>query len=259
MTKPYYSDDQVTLYCGDFRELLPDVLATHGEPDLVLTDPPYGETSLKWDRWPTGWPALMPGRSMWCFGSMRMFLDHRDEYLAGGWKLSQDTIGANVVWEKHNGSGFATDRFSRVHEHATHWYRGDWGTIYHDTPRIVGGSGNKNVANRPQPRHTGKIGSVPYVDDGLRLARSVIYAQSMHGTAINETEKPAGLVEQLLTYGCPPGGLVLDVFAGGCSTLVAARNSGRRAIGIELREDQCAKAVEWRLAQTVLPFAEGAS
>ena len=64
--------------------------------------------------------------------------------------------------------------------------------------------------------------------------------------------------ENLIAYGCPPGGLVLDVFAGSCSTLVAARNSGRRAVGIELREEQCAKAVEWRLSQAVLPF-EGAS
>lgn len=85
---------------------------------------------------------------------------------------------------------------------------------------------------------------------------SVIKASSMHGSAINETEKPSGLVENLLTYACPPGGLVLDVFAGGCSTLVAARNSGRRAVGIELREEQCAKAIEWRLSQGVLPFGE---
>lgn len=249
MIEPYYADEQVTLYCGDFRDLLPHVLAVHGEPDLVVTDPPYEETSLAWDRWPDGWPQLIPGRSMWCFGSMRMFLEHRDEFT--GWKLSQD-----VVWEKHNGSSFATDRFKRVHEVATHWYRGDWSSIYHDTPRVPGGSGNKSVLTRGQTPHTGKIGSAAYVDDGLRLARSVIRAQSMHGTAIHPTEKPAGLVEQLVTYGCRPGGLVLDVFAGGCSTLVAARNSGRRAVGIELREEQCAKAVEHRLSQAVLPFGE---
>ena len=246
---PYYSDDQLTLYCGDMREVLPRVVAEHGLPTLVVTDPPYGETSLAWDTWPADWPALVPGNSMWCFGSMRMFLDRRDEF--AGWKLSQD-----IVWEKHNGSGFATDRFKRVHEFATHWYRGSWAEVYHDTPRIPGGSGNKSVPSRGQTPHTGRIGSAAYVDDGFRLQRSVIRAQSMHGTAINETEKPAGLVEQLITYGCDRRGYVLDVFAGGCSTLVAARASGRRAIGIELREEQCAKAVEWRLSQSVLPFGE---
>lgn len=252
MAEPYYQDDLVTLYCGDFRELLPEVLAVHGEPDLTLTDPPYGETSLEWDHWPDGWPALVPGRSMWCFGSMRMFLDHRDEF--AGWKLSQD-----IVWEKLDGSGFATDRFRRVHEHALHWYREDWSSIHHDTPRLErAGRIDKSVRRQGADRtaHTGSIGPSAYVDDGHRLIRSVVFTPNMRGRAINETEKPAGLVENLLTYACPSSGLVLDVFAGGCSTLVAARNSGRRAVGIELREEQCAKAVEWRLSQTVLPFGE---
>lgn len=259
MTGLYYADEAVELWHGDFRELLPQVLAKHGEPDLTLTDPCYEETSLAWDRWVDGWPSLMPGRSMWCFGSMRMFLDRRDEFLVGGWKLSQDVIGQNVVWEKHNGSGFATDRFKRVHEHVVHWYRGDWESIYHATPRVPGGSGNKSVPSRGQTPHTGRIGPAAYVDDGHRQMRSVIYSPSMHGKAINETEKPVGLVERLLTYGMDRRGYVLDVFAGGCSTLVAARNSGRRAVGIELREEQCAKAVEYRLSQTVLSFDGEAS
>lgn len=250
--KPYYADEAVTLYCGDFRDLLPQVLAEHGEPDLTLTDPPYGETSLTWDRWPVGWPSLIPGRSMWCFGSMRMFLERRDEF--AGWKLSQD-----IVWEKHNGSGFATDRFKRVHEFATHWYRGAWFDIHHDTP-VTHDAVKRSVKGRTMATtHTGAIGeqrNYETFDGGPRLMRSVIQARSRNHDAINETEKPAGLVEHLLTYGCPPGGLVLDVFAGGCSTLVAARNSGRRAVGIELREEQCAKAVEWRLAQAVLPLGE---
>lgn len=251
MTKPYYEDESVTLYCGDMRDLLPEVVARHGEPDLTLTDPPYGETSLTWDRWPVGWPSLIPGRSMWCFGSMRMFLDRRDEF--DNWKFSQD-----IVWEKNQGSGFATDRFKRVHEFATHWYRGDWSTIHHATPRIASTGKNRGraVLGRNKPTHTGDIASRGWEDDGSRIQGSVIYSSNMHGKAINETEKPAGLVENLLTYGCPPGGLVLDVFAGGCSSLVAARNSGRRAVGIELREEQCAKAVEYRLSQAVLPFGE---
>jgi site-specific DNA-methyltransferase (adenine-specific) len=248
--QPYYEDESVALFCGDMRELLPEIVQRYGEPDLVCTDPPYGETSLAWDRWPSGWPALVPGRSMWCFGSMRMFLDRRDDF--DGWKLSQD-----AVWEKHDGSGFATDRLRRVHEHALHWYRGAWSDVHHETPRVaLNAKTNKSIQHRGHIQHTGKIGDVGYTDDGKRLLRSVIYSPSMHGKAINETEKPHGLVEQLISYGCPPGGLVLDVFAGGCSTLVAARNSGRRAVGIELREEQCAKAVEWRLSQAVLPFGE---
>lgn len=250
MAAPYYQDELVTLYCGDFRTLLPAILEEYGEPDLTLTDPPYGETSLTWDRWPDGWPSLIPGRSMWCFGSMRMFLDRRDDF--AGWKLSQD-----VVWEKHNGSNFAADRFNRVHEHALHWYRGAWAEVYHDVPRVETG-GKRTTIRRAaaEKRLHGERGSSLDVRDGSQLTRSVIYSRSMHHGTINETEKPAGLVENLLTYGMDRRGYVLDVFAGGCSTLVAARNSGRRAVGIELREEQCAKAVEHRLSQGVLPFGE---
>jgi site-specific DNA-methyltransferase (adenine-specific) len=246
---PYYSEGDITLYCGDVRELLPDVIAAHGIPDLTVADPCYGETSLDWDRWPDGWPSLIPGNSMWCFGSMRMFLDRRDEFAS--WKFSQD-----VVWEKHNGSGFATDRFKRVHEHVTHWYRSDWDNVYHETPRPVGGSGYKSVSRRGQTPHTGVIGTVGYTDDGHRLQRSVIYAQSMHGRAVNETEKPRGILEPLIEYGCPRDGTVFDPFAGSCSTLVAARALGRCAIGIELREKQCEKAVLGRLSQGVLTFGD---
>jgi site-specific DNA-methyltransferase (adenine-specific) len=249
MSTPYYVDDRVTLYLGDFREVLPtlDIQA-----DLILTDPPYGETSLDWDHWPDGWPteAAKYARSMWCFGSMRMFLDRRDEFAA--WKLSQD-----VVWEKHNGSGFATDRFKRVHEHALHWYRGDWQSVCHETPRVVSTGRKVSVPSRGQTPHTGAIGSAAYIDDGSRLTRSVIAASSRHGLAINEAEKPTGVVEPLIAYGCPPGGLVLDLFAGSCSTLVAARNLGRRAVGVEKRESQCEKAA-LRLAQDVLDFGESA-
>jgi site-specific DNA-methyltransferase (adenine-specific) len=243
----YYSDPLVTLYHGDFRDVLP---AINVSPDLVVADPPYGETSLEWDRWPAGWPSVVPGSSMWCFGSMRMFLDRRDEFRT--WRFAQD-----MVWEKHNGSGFAADRFKRVHEHAVHWYRGSWDSVYHQTPQVTVGNERGHVIRRSQPPHTGSIGHKPYIYDGQRLTRSVIYAPSMHGQAVNEAEKPRGILEPLIQYGCPPCGLVLDPFSGSCSTLVAARAIGRRAIGIELREQQCEIAAR-RLTQTVILF-EGAS
>lgn len=241
---PYYQDDAVTLYHGDWRELIPSGLVG----DLIVTDPPYGETSLDWDHWPDGWPeqAARHARSMWCFGSMRMFLERGGDFAA--WSLSQD-----VVWEKHNGSNLAADRFARVHEHALHWYQGTWGDVYHETPTTPDAR-RRTVRKKPRPKQwIGATGESIYTseDGGPRLMRSVIFARSMHGRAINETEKPASLVEHLVTYGCPPGGLVIDLFAGSASTLAAAKASGRRAIGFELRESQCESAAK-RLSQGVL-------
>lgn len=248
MIEPYYSDDQVQLYLGDMREVLP---ALGLQADLLVVDPPYAETSLAWDRWPEGWPTLAAtvASSMWCFGSMRMFLDRRDEF--ADWKLSQD-----VVWEKHNGSGFATDRFKRVHEIATHWYRCDWRNVHHDVPteksgRRGGGEGGLR-ATATAREHTGRIAAKTWDgSDGMRLIRSVFKVRSMHGKAIHPTEKPLGILDPLIRYACPEGGLVVDPFAGSGSTLDAARQAGRRAIGIEAHEPYIEAAAQ-RLSALVL-------
>lgn len=241
MPTPYYTDDDVTLYLGDCREILPQLGL---QAELVCTDPPYQETSIAWDRWPDGWPTLAAtaASSMWCFGSMRMLLDRHDDF--AGWKLSQD-----VVWEKANGSGFARDRFRRVHEIATHWYRGDWRSIRHDTPTVPYDGPNKSARGRDsRTPHTGTIGAHTYIDTGSRLARSVLRAGAVRYQRRHPTEKPVELLTPLIEYGCPPGGLVLDLFAGSGSTLDAARQASRRAVGIEANE-QYAEAAARRLSQ----------
>lgn len=246
MSTPYYQDEHVMLFVGDWRELIPaDYTA-----DLILTDPPYGETSLTWDRWPTGWPTLAArhARSMWCFGSMRMFLDRGAEF--ADWRLSQD-----VVWEKNNGSGFHADRFRRIHEHALHWYRGDWADLHHVAPRVPNEGPDQGAVRGGANRvpHYGGLRANTWTDDGTRMMTSVMRVKNMRTRAINETEKPVPLLEPLIHYGCPPGGTVLDLFAGSGSTLVAARNLGRKAIGYELREEQ-AEQTALRLSQQVLDF-----
>lgn len=242
----YYQDSQVTLHHGDCRELLPELGLT---VDVVLADPPYGETSLEWDRWPDGWPWTVRGvaRSMWCFGSLRMFGLHWPEF--AGWKLSQD-----LVWEKHNGSGFHADRFKRVHEAVTHWYHGDWGSLYRDVPTTPDAVA-RQARSKGRPAHMGERKTNVYIseDGGPRLMRSVLTVRSMHGRAIHPTEKPVQLLEPLLQYACPPGGTVLDPFAGSGSTAVAARLTGRNAVLIEADERYC-EAIARRLSQDVLPL-----
>lgn len=245
MTASYYSDDTVTLYCGDMREILPALGVT---ADLIVADPPYQETSLAWDRWPNGWPTLAAtvAKSMWCFGSMRMFLDHAGEF--ADWKLSQD-----VVWEKNAGSGFHADRFRRVHENATHWYRGQWADISHEAQRVehLGPDQGAVRGGANHVPHYGGLRRNTWSDDGTRLVTSVIRVKNMRGRALHPTEKPLGILDPLIRYACPPGGLVLDPFAGSGSTLDAARQCGRRAIGIEGNE-QYAEAAARRLSNLTL-------
>ena len=254
---PYYADDLVTLYNGDCRDVLPALALSGVRADCAITDPPYGETSLEWDRWPGNmWLILLRDatRSLWCFGSMRMFMERSHDFFAPGWRLSQD-----VVWEKQNGSGFAADRFKRVHEHITHWYLGDWRGVYHDAQRVPhDGPGKGTVHRQGQPPHTGTVGPHQWTDDGTRIMRSVIKVRNMwRRGALHPAEKPAGILEPLIRYSSPPAGLALDPFAGSGSTLVAARNLGRRAIGVEIEERYCEKAAR-RLAQQPLPLGGAA-
>jgi len=252
--EPYYTDDAVTLFHGDCREVLPTLDLT--AVDLVMADPPYGETSLDWDVPVRDWlPLVEQVGYLWCFGSLRMFMGQAAAF--SGWRFSQDVAGVDeLVWEKHNGSNFAADRFKRVHELAALFYRGRWDEHYHQ-PVTTPTSRARRVTYRPdhdQPVHTGKIGrrrDYQREEGGPLLMRSVIYAASCHGAAIHPTQKPEAVVGPLVAYGCPPGGTVLDPFAGSATTLRVAKDRGRRAIGIELDEAMCEQAAR-RLAQEVL-------
>jgi site-specific DNA-methyltransferase (adenine-specific) len=248
--RPYYDADGVTIYHGDCRAIIPTL--DLNRVNLGLADPPYGETSLDWDVPSTEWlPLVEQVGYLWCFGSLRMFMAQAAAF--GRWKLSQDTI-----WEKHNGSNFAADRFKRVHEQVALFYRGRWDGHYHKALRQAGWADPRSPKNVPKrytsSPHTGEIGvgsRAAYVDDGTRMVRSVIHARSEHHRAIHPTQKPEAVVAPLVEYACPPGGLVLDPFMGSGTTLRVAKDRGMRAIGIELDEATCEKAAR-RLDQGVL-------
>lgn len=227
---------------GDCR----DVLRTlpPASVDVCVTDPPYGETALEWDRRVDGWlpevrRVLRPGGSLWCFGSLRFFLERGGDF--DGWKLAQD-----VVWEKHNGSGFEADRFKRVHELAAHFYPADvpWSAVYRSPQKVLGEArpATHSIRARVGPATRNPIAAKGYEFTSERLMRSVIRVRSCHGRAVHPTQKPEGILEPLIRYSCPPGGVVLDPFCGSGSTGLAAQLAAVDFIGVELRPEPAAMA-----------------
>jgi len=239
----YYEDDSVMIFHADCRDVLGTLHA-----NAVVTDPPYGETSLDWDVPVSEWARLLIPDSLWCFGSLRMFMRRAEEF--AGWNLAQD-----VVWEKHNGSNFHADRFRRVHEIAAHFYRGAWDAIYKQ-PVTTQDATARAVRRKERPPHTGEIAGSTYTseDGGPRLMRSVIAVPSCHGYAQHPTQKPVGILRPLIEYSTPVGGVVLDPFMGSGSTLVAAKEAGRAAIGVDVDERYCEIAAG-RCAQGVFDIA----
>lgn len=218
---------------GDCRE----VMAEHGPFDMIIADPPYGDTSLAWDKQVRGWEriardCIKPTGSMWVFGSMRFFMATPVLFAAAGWRYAQD-----IVWEKHNGSGFHADRFKRVHEHAVQFYRDDaaWDGVWNAVQTTADAIQRTVKRKKGRPAHMGNIDQAPYasVDGGPRIMRSVIPMHSCHGHAIHPTEKPVGLLQILIRTSCPPGGLVGDFFAGSGAAGIACAECGRNYVGAE--------------------------
>lgn len=228
---PYYQDAAVEIFHGDCRELMVSLPVF----DACIADPPYGQTSLPWDRWPTGWVAAVKSDALWCFGTLRLFLLRHAELDAAGWKLAQD-----VVWEKHNGSSMDNERFRRVHELVVMFYRGSWDALRKVVPTTPDATA-RTIRRKGRPAHWGEVGPGRYEvqDGGPRQMRSVLQVRSEHGTAENPTAKPVALLRPIIEYSVAAGGTVLDPFCGSGSTLVACKQSGRRAVGIDSREDQC--------------------
>ena len=248
---PYYNADGITILHGDCRELLPRLPT----PRATITDCPYGETSLEWDRWVQDWPSHVTGQTLWNFGSFRMYFDHAHEFKEAGWKFAQD-----VVWEKHNGSGPKSDRFLRVHELCAHFYRGSWSDQLQQTPTTPDAT-RRAIRRKKRPPHFGNIDACAYEsqDGGPRLARSVQYFPSEHGRAEHPTPKSPGFCRLLIEYSTKPGDLVIDMFCGGGAVLLAAKQLGRRAIGIDINERWCeasARRLGQELALRELPPIE---
>lgn len=236
--KPYYADDSVTIYRGDCRDVLEDLEL---EVSLLLTDPPYGQqfagkgektakANVRGDGARAGvrifrqalaasTPKMLPGAHAYVFCHWESWPDFYDA------TSSHLAIKSGLIWHKdRGGSGDTELEYARDYEVA----------LFAVDP------------NERRPLEGRRDGAV------LRGFAPIQSAQRLH-----PTEKPTTLMQYLVGKSCPPGGLILDPFAGSGPVGVAAKNLGRRAVLIELEEKYCEVAA-LRLSQNVLQLEGGA-
>jgi len=287
---PYYQDELVTLYHGRWEDVLPTL--SDQSFDAVITDPPYGYNVDKvtpWDR-PVDVPAFtaevkrlarefyavfgqMPHMAPWhaaadeaglhfcehivwvkriCTPSHRLKRGHESilVYATGERRLFYETAGP---YEDVKVPGVLVDVLSleSIQRHMASLWRLAQG----DAPmRSSGDKGNRRLglvtaramtSSEFTPRHANYTNVWSFLPPNQARRR---------GLYRHPTEKPVPIMDRLVRMLTDSGGVVLDPFAGSGTTLVAARMSGRRAVGVEMHEEFCEMAVQ-RLRQAVMPLA----
>lgn len=223
---PYYQDDWVTVYHGDCLEIDEWLKA-----DVLVTDPPYGIAfrsnmrtasekfnTIAGDASPAARDAAL---ATWEAAGWAADLPKpRPAAVFGTWRAPRPAhVGNVLIWDKRGagpGMGDLTTAFGTSHEEI--YLIGSW-------PKRGTRRGSVIATQSSPSELTSRIG--------------------------HPTPKPVGLMEQLVAVSA---GVVADPFAGSGSTLVAARNLGRKAIGVELEEKYC-EIIAKRLDQMCLDFS----
>lgn len=218
--RPYYSDDLVTLYHGDCREITAWL-----EADVLLSDPPYG----------IGWKQDLSGYSFRGY-ARHAETDHH------GIANDEDTSARDAVlalWGDRPALVFGSPRLAPP--------IGTKQVLIWRKPVDAGLIGAA-VAWRSDIEAIYRLGKWPRVN----ASRSSIIdgPKGMHAYLNGHPHaKPTSILEDLMAHS--PTGTIADPFVGSGSTLVAAKMVGRRAIGVEVDERYCELAAS-RLAQDTL-------
>jgi len=241
--KPYYDEGGITIYRGDCREILPTLVA-----DVVVTDPPWRATAHPFVHRRPGdglgvAPALVLSSGV-KYGDIGHF-DAEAIRLAYAVARADVLVMCGYIELKEVLEAMGTLRAVFVW-HNTRPMPIPGPVARRDVSFIVWGGKVSTVdpaAQRwqsslfaKQSLQAGCMATERFVDNG--------------GRASHPAQEPLSLMRDLLL---PLSGTVLDPFAGTGTTLVAAKNLGRRAIGIEIEERYCEIAAK-RLAQSVMQF-----
>ena len=243
--RPYYDAGGVTIYHGDCREVLPLL----GAVDHVLTDPPYardvyvralGKNTHQGSKTPD---RLYKGASLAKLAAGDIgSIDEQLEEVAGEigrlvrrWALVFSDAETTGRWRQALELGGL--RYVRTGA----WVKPDaMPQMSGDRPSV--GFEPCTIAHAPGPMRW---------NGGGRAALWTHNTVKGDDRPDHPCPKPLPLMRELVAQFTDEGELVLDPYAGSGTTLRAAKDLGRRAIGIEVDERYCEVAAR-RLAQEVL-------
>lgn len=218
----YYQDDYVTLYLGDCLEQ-----TTWLEADVLVTDPPYGMAYTDRQGITIAGDENLDARNK----SLSMW-GNKPALVFGTWKIEKPAQTKQVlVWDKWGGGGtvgLSTSPWAYSHEEI--YVLGEWAKT---TP-----GGRAREGGNPS-----KVSGV------LRVPN---YNTQSANKPNHPTPKPTGLMEMLIAK---TQGTIADPFAGSGATLIAAKNIGRKVIGVELEEKYC-ELIAKRLSQDTFDFSK---
>jgi len=217
MAKPYYQHEGITIYHGDCREILPTL-----EPvDLVLTDPPYGiQMSIG-----------MGGGGFDGFGNG---IKRTPRQYLGDWDKIRPESFTQILSLSINTVIWGGNYFADLLPVSNKW-------LVWDKQQTMPSYSDCELAWTTFNGTSTKI--FRYCGSGL---------MAIEKDRFHPTQKPVALMKWCLGF-APDAQTILDPFMGSGTTLRAAKDLGRKAIGIEIEEKYCEIAAK-RMAQEVLQF-----
>jgi site-specific DNA-methyltransferase (adenine-specific) len=245
--KPYYEHGGITIYHGDCREILPTLSGV----DLIVTDPPYG-LSLIGERHEGQAGCGIRRLDFFPNDTLADGLAHVDTIVAATGTLAPH--GAVYAWLGHHQFAKATLAF-----HEAGWQSRFlvWNRLAPVPPPPWSGwpSGASLCLFAYR---SGKKWEVHPADVPRSNVLTCDNFRAGHGDKNGHpTQMNPYLVSEPMRCSSAPGDLILDPYMGSGTTLRAAKDMARTAIGIEIDERYCEMAAK-RLSQEVLDLGGAA-
>ena len=228
---PYYTEPGIEIYHGDCLEVLPNI--PDGSVDMVLTDPPYKMTKqgkscrpnyMKSGQGDNLFDGKLPDTSEW----MKLCFD----------KLRDDAHF--YVFTNINSLPEYLDTAKKS------------GFMLHNVISMIK---DTKMPNRWYLKYTELVlffrkGKAFPINDMTSRDYEFVQTPTLKSGKVHISQKPLSFIEKLVANSSKENEIVLDPFMGSGTTLRAAKDLGRRAIGIEIEEKYCEIAVK-RLRQEV--------